>query len=236
MGNYLVDVITYYSSKYNFDLSNFEIYIYDFIKLFGGSIFSIVLKLFDSIFNIFIILSISVYFIIDMDKIYNFILSFFSNTKFYDVLIISNNEMRSYFNSYFKIMFISFFEYFILYKLIGHPYSLLLAFLMSICSIIPVIGNMSVNVLASISSFFFGTGLFIKTLVLIFILSIIDSYVINPIVFGKSSNIHPIIFILAFLIGSMGGVIGIIISFPLIVIIFKIIKLYGINFVNYFKV
>ena len=111
-----------------------------------------------------------------------------------------------------------------------------LGILTSLFSIIPVLGNSFINILACITSLVVSRSLFFRCIIVIFILSIIDSYVINPIIFGNSNNVHPIVIIFSIVVGGLfGGVIGVIVSLPLIIIILKIIKLYGVNYFNLFK-
>ena len=51
-------------------------------------------------------------------------------------------------------------------------------------------------------------------------LSSVDSYLINPLIYGKSNSIHPLITIFAMFAGSMIlGIVGIFIAFPVAIII-----------------
>ena len=56
----------------------------------------------------------------------------------------------------------------------------------------------------------------IKTIITFGILSSLDSYVINPTVYGKTNSIHPLITIIALFAGGIiFGITGVFISFPL---------------------
>ena len=67
----------------------------------------------------------------------------------------------------------------------------------------------------------------IKTIIVFLITSALDSYVINPLVYGKTNKIHPIITILAVVAGgALMGVLGIIISLPLSIIIIETYNYY----------
>ncbi len=238
--NYLLSFFNFISDKYNFNLSTIEGYLVDFIKFFGDDISNYFFSLFGSIVSFvikfLIVISISIYFILDMDKFKNFFSKNFSNYKFYDLLVLSNNELRCYCNAFFKIMFISFFEYLFAYKIIGHPYFFALAFLTSIFSIIPVFGNSFVNILSCITALVVGKDLFFRCVLIVFVLSIIDSYVINPIIFGNSNNVHPVIVIFSIIVGGiLGGILGVFLSLPIIIIFLKIVRVYWYNFYNFFK-
>ena len=105
---------------------------------------------------------------------------------------------------------------------------LLLGFLAAITSLIPYFGGLFTNVIAAITAFVISPALFIRTVIAFIVLSFLDSYVINPFVYGKTNEIHPLIVILAvFAGGKLFGILGIIISLPLAI---SIITTY-----NYFK-
>ena len=72
-----------------------------------------------------------------------------------------------------------------------------------------------------------STSLGISVIVATLISSTIDSYILNPIVYGKSNQIHPIIVITAvFGGGILFGFIGIIIALPISIIILSSLKFY----------
>lgn len=191
------------------------------IKLISSSI-SFIGKLFVGI-------AAYVYFMIDMDKIREEVKKFFKNrsTKSYRFVKILDTEMRKYLSGLVKVMIISVFEYGIGYSLIGHPYAILLGFLAGFANLIPYFGGIGNNILASITAFAISPSLFIRTLITFFILSTLDSYVINPSVYGKTNSIHPLLTIFAlFAGGAIFGIMGVFISFPLAIIIVTSYKYY----------
>ena len=57
------------------------------------------------------------------------------------------------------------------------------------------------------------------------IFSAIDGYVINPLVYGKTNRVHPLIVISSVFIGGiLFGIVGIVISLPLSILIIASIK------------
>ena len=53
----------------------------------------------------------------------------------------------------------------------------------------------------------------------------VDGYVINPIVYGKTNKVHPLVVIMSvFAGGILFGILGIIISLPLAIIIITTIQ------------
>ena len=84
-----------------------------------------------------------------------------------------------------------------------------------------------VNIIAAITAFVVSPGLLIRTIIAFGVLSSVDSYVINPTVYGKTNSIHPLITIIALFAGGiLFGILGVFISFPLAIIIVTTYKYY----------
>jgi len=177
-----------------------------------------------------ICISISIYFLIDMDKIRNNIKNYLckKNNKLYKYFKLLDFELNNYFKGLSKLIIITFFEYTLIYYLLGHPHALLLGFLSAISNLIPCFGGFIVQIIAFITTFIINTRLAITVLIITFILSIFDSYILNPYVYGKSNKIHPVIIILSvFAGGILFGFIGVLISLPIAIIIVSTIKFWN---------
>lgn len=191
------------------------------IKLIGSSI--------AFLGNLFIGIAAYIYFLIDMDKIRLEIKKFFKrrSQKSYRFVKILDREMRKYLSGLVKIMIISVFEYAIAFTIIDHPYAILLGFLAGFSNLVPYFGGIAINILAAITAFVVSPALFIKTLITFFILSSIDSYLINPSVYGKTNSIHPLLTIFSLFAGSIiFGIMGVFISFPMAIILVTAYKYY----------
>lgn len=175
------------------------------------------------------VFSAAIYFLIDMDKIRVYL-------KYYAKKISERNfkyvkhldmQMNNYLVGFMKIVIISFFEYAIAFLIIGHPNAILLGFLAAVASFIPYFGGMAVNVIAAITAFVISPGLFIRTVIAFFVLSMLDSYLIGPKVYGKTNNIHPLLVIIAvFVGGKLFGILGIVISLPLAIILLSTFRFF----------
>lgn len=166
--------------------------------------------------------SAAIYFLLDMDKIRTYIKyhSKKRSKRSYNYLKELDIQMNNYVSGFLKIVIISFFEYTIAFLIIGHPNALLLGFLAAVASFIPYFGGMAVNVIASITAFVISPSLFIKTVIAFVLLSMLDSYLIGPKVYGKTNNIHPLVVIIAvFAGGILFGIMGIVISLPVAIIL-----------------
>ena len=198
-------------------------------KMISNGAFSVISVSINYITVLFIIISSSIYFLNDMDRIRRNLGNrlYYKNKKTYNYIKQVDIAMKNYLVGFIKIVFISLFEYSLVYLIIGHPNAILLGFLAAVAGIIPYFGGMFANVIAAITAFVISPVLFIKTLIAFVVLSNIDGYVINPMVYGKTNEIHPLITIIAvFSGGILMGITGIILSLPIAIIIVTTIKFY----------
>lgn len=171
--------------------------------------------------------SAAIYMLIDMDKIRESVKEFLSHKsrKLYRYVTLLDEQMKNYLIGFFKIVLISLFEYSIAFLIIGHPNALLLGFLAALASLIPYFGGIVTNIIAAITAFVISPALFIRTIITFVILSTVDGYVINPLVYGKTNQVHPLVVILSvFIGGTLFGVLGIILSLPVAIILITTYK------------
>lgn len=183
----------------------------------------------NAVTNIVVAIASSVYFLIDMDKIRDGIKSYLRKKSklWYEYISKLDYEIKNYLKGFMRIVCISFFEYTIAYYIIGHPNALLLGFLAGLSNFIPYFGGTIIQVIAAVTAFVVSPSLFVKVLILAVILSVIDTYIINPLVYGKSNAVHPIVVIASvFAGGILFGFVGIIIALPLSIIVLATYKFY----------
>lgn len=171
--------------------------------------------------------SASIYILIDMDKIRDEVRDFLykRSKKAYRYVALLDEQMKNYLNGFFKIVLITVFEYSIVFLIIGHPNALLLGFLAALASLIPYFGGIITNCIAAITAFVISPALFIRTVIAFVILSALDGYVINPLMYGKTNKVHPLVVILSvFVGGSLFGILGVVLSLPVAIIIITTYK------------
>ena len=203
-------------------LSNFGTYVSD------GAI-NIIDSSLGVLSQIFIIFAAFIYFLIDMEDIRGEIKFFFSkkSEKTYNYVKTLDNEMKKYLSGLLQIILITLVEYTLVYTIIGHPNAILLGFLAAVSNLIPYFGGICVNIIAAITAFVVSPSLLIRTIIAFIILSSVDSYVINPTVYGKTNSIHPLVTIIALFAGGIiFGILGVFISFPLAIIAVTTYKYY----------
>lgn len=171
--------------------------------------------------------SASIYFLSDMDVIRKYIKEYLQkkSKKIFKYISLLDIQMKLYLTGFIRIMIITVIEYTIAYTIIGHPNAILLGFLAMIANLIPYFGGMITNVVAAITAFVISPALFFKTVITFVILSAVDGYLINPLVYGKTNEVHPLVVILSvFAGGILFGIAGIVISLPLAIIIITTFK------------
>ena len=109
---------------------------------------------------------------------------------------------------------------FISLLIIRVPYSLLLALIISLTNIIPYIGPYIGAIPTILVGFSVNTKVGIISIIIIILLQFIESTFIHPIIMSKSLKISPIYIIISLIIcGYFFGIIGMIISTPVVSII-----------------
>lgn len=172
-----------------------------------------------------IVISITIYLFIDWNKIKNKTKTLLKNKKQYNYISTINNEIENYTKSFLLLSIINMIEYMLIFMIIKHPNYLLLGLLAGILSIIPIIGGITTNIIALSLAFITNYKLFIRTIIGILILTILDGYIISPIVYNKSNKIHPILSIISIYIGSkLFGLLGTILSMPILITIISTYK------------
>lgn len=224
-------------TNFDFNLAGLETSLSDTFKNiltnFGTYVSDGAINIIDSslgvISTIFIVFASFIYFLIDMDKIRDEINFFFrkKSRKTFKYVRTLDDQMKNYLNGMVQIIIISLIEYTLVYTIIGHPNAILLGFLAAVANLIPYFGGIAVNIVAAITAFVVSPGLLIRTIIAFLILSAIDSYVINPTIYGKTNSIHPLVTIIALFAGGIiFGILGVFISFPIAIILITTYKYY----------
>ncbi len=102
---------------------------------------------------------------------------------------------------------------------IGVPYYFLLGLISGFFEFIPLAGPLLVAVLVALIASFNSLGQAGAVLIFLFVLRIVEDYVIYPRVIGQGIHLHPLAVILAILAGAeLAGITGIFLAIPVIAI------------------
>ena len=165
---------------------------------------------------------VSIYFLAYMDKIRNVVGEFLKKTKYklYRYVRAVDYELSNYLKGLVLFMIIQFFEYSLVFFIVGHPNWFLFGILASLTTVIPYFGGLITNLLALLTASVISPNLFIATVIICLIFPQLDGYVISPRVYGKTNNINPLVTIMMVSIGgTVFGVLGIVIALPIYIVI-----------------
>lgn len=181
-------------------------------------------KAVDFVTNSIIILILSIYFLVDMERIRAEVRKLLSRNKnrrkAYEYIRVLDRELGQYLNGLAIFIGIQFVEYTLLFRIIGHPNWLLLGILASLTTVIPYFGGLITNIVAVILASVVSTELFIATLVICLLFPQIDGYIISPKIYGKTNNVNAMWTIFAVVAGgTLFGIPGIMFSLPVYIAI-----------------
>ncbi|EMA6341760.1 AI-2E family transporter [Bacillus cytotoxicus] len=103
---------------------------------------------------------------------------------------------------------------------IGMKYPLLLGIVVGVTDIIPYFGPILGAIPTLMIAATVSTSLFIKAGIALAILQFVESNILSPYIVGKSLRMHPVVIMLALLVGGeVGGIVGLLISVPILAVI-----------------
>lgn len=109
--------------------------------------------------------------------------------------------------------------------LLGVRYAFLIAILAGLFELVPYLGPILSGAVAVVSALLTSATLAFWTLIFFIVVQQIESHVLVPLLSRRSVGLHPVIVIIALLMGAeVGGVLGIIISVPVAAICQEIIQ------------
>lgn len=226
----LAEVMTDFSSKFSIDIGGFEQSINGMLndiitgigKYLSNGTIDFVNKSVDFITKFIIVFIVSIYFLAGMDKIRDSVKFMLKrkNKKAFNYIKAVDTELGRYLQGLTIFIVVQFFEYAILFFLVGHPNWLLLGILASVTTVIPYFGGLITNIIAVILASVVSTPVFIATLIICLLFPNIDGYVISPKIYGKTNSINPLWVIFSvFVGGALLGIIGILIALPTYIVI-----------------
>ncbi|MFH0890603.1 MAG: AI-2E family transporter [Candidatus Liptonbacteria bacterium] len=110
-------------------------------------------------------------------------------------------------------------------SILGVHYAILLGLVAAVFELVPFIGPILAGSAASISALTTSPGLALATLITFVILHQIESHLLVPLLIGRSVGLHPVIVIMALLVGvETGGLLGILISVPAAVVLQEVVE------------
>lgn len=131
-----------------------------------------------------------------------------------------NVQMRIYIRAIGLVMLSKGPAYLTFYYFINHKNWLMLGILMIFTVLIPYLGPLIVNTIAIMTAFPQGSKVLLLTCLVVTYSMFIDTYIIDPKIYGHAVKLEPLAVIFAiFLGGAVFGIIGILLAIPALLII-----------------
>ncbi len=210
-------------------------YLEDLSKGLAGAIsssaISIVSSVFSGIINFVFSLIIGFYMLVDFESIEKKLVSFVPvkyKKETMTVLSEIGQEVRKVVNGILLIASMVFLCDTIGFAIVGLDAALLLGLFCGITDLIPFVGPYIGGGLAVIVGYTQGPVVGTGVLIIALVVQLLENYVLQPVVMGKATNLHPVIIIVTLLLfGYFFGIVGMILATPILTIL-KVI----INFIN----
>ncbi len=180
-------------------------------------------SLFSGVGNILFGLIIGIYMLFDFDDISNTLIKFLPSKHQMEALQLLNNigtEVRKCVNGTLLVACMVFICDVIGFTLVGLNAALLFGLFCGITDLIPYIGPYIGTAVATIVGLTQSPLIGLGVLIIACVVQLIESYVLQPIVMSKATNLHPVIIIVGLLVfGYFFGIIGMILATPILSII-----------------
>jgi len=197
-----------------------------------GSVPSQIIKAGFSLFgNILSILTVAIfafYLLLVRDKFDTNVEFLFGKEKTKDVVNVINileTKLGGWARGQFTLMFLIGLLSYLGFIILGIPYALPLAMLAGIFEIIPYLGPVIASIPAIILGFSISPFLGFAAIGLSALIQQLENYVFVPKIMEKSTGVSPIITLISLAVGfRLAGIVGMIISIPIVIIIQTLIQ------------
>lgn len=198
-----------------------------------AQIAKLTVSVFSNVLGVLTILIFAFYLLLARDKLYEQLGYFFGDKKRKEVARIIDlleEKLGGWSRGQFALMFAVGLATYIGLVLLGVPFALPLSIIAGLLEIVPYFGP----VLSALPAVLIGFGISpltgFATAALYFLIQQLENYILVPKIMEKSIGVNPVITLLALAIGfRLAGVVGIIISVPLVITIQLLSREYLLN-------
>jgi predicted PurR-regulated permease PerM len=199
------------------------------LSQFTGGIYLTTISIFGGIASTLTVLVLSFYMLADKKNLGEFLLNFIPQ-KNKNVLIDASSKIAiklgNWLSGQIVISVIMGISVFIVLSILKVPFALTIALVATVMEIVPIIGPIVTGSLAILVSLLYGSWITALIVLVVFILiQQVEGHFLVPKVMSKAVGLSPVIIITALLIGgTLGGIIGAILSLPISAAIIVIVK------------
>lgn len=199
-----------------------------FTKSLPNTIINVLLSIFSGIGTFVMGLIIGLYMLMDYENIGVHFQKLIPHKKREEMVVLFTNigaDARKCVNGTLLVAFLVFLCDSIGFAIVGLDAPILFGLFCGITDLIPYIGPYIGGAAAVIVAFTQNTFVGVAVLIICIIVQVLESYVLQPIVMSKASNLHPVIIILGLLIfGHFFGILGMVLATPCIAMLNVLLK------------
>ncbi|MDD3241371.1 MAG: AI-2E family transporter [Bacilli bacterium] len=248
--NYLKDSIDGFlhgiESSTNYDMADIQKQVYSAINGFGktisvdlpGTLMGIIKTFINGSITLIFGLIIGFYMLFDFNNVREHLITllpFNWRKDAYKLTDLLNNNLRKYIQGTLTIMLILFVFQSIGLGIAGLKASMVFGLFCAITNIIPYVGPYIGGIPAILVGFSISPTTGIGCLISVLIAQLLESYLLQPVVMGKTMKLHPVTIMIGLLIfGHYFGIIGMLLATPIISVV-KTIYNYFDNKYNIFE-
>ncbi len=196
----------------------------------SGAIFQFTFSLVNNIVAILTVLVFAFYMLVSRDKLEDQLGFFFGEERkkeFGNIVKILEKKLGGWARGELILMFAVGIATYIVLRLVGIPYALPLAILGGILEIVPFLGPIIAAIPAVLIGFgispLIGTGV----IALLFLIQQLENYILVPKIMEKSVGVSPLVVLISLAVGvRLAGVVGAIISVPVVITLQILAKKY----------
>jgi predicted PurR-regulated permease PerM len=207
------------------------------------SVLSFVPQAFSRILSFVVFLFAAFYFLKEGRRMFDKILNFVPNDYKIeaDILIRKiNSVLGGYLRGQIFLIFFVSLALFISLTILGVKFALILAVFSGFAEIVPIIGPIVAASVAALAAFIGGGSNFnlpplqmaLVVVVVYTVLRQVQDYLVNPLIMGRITKLHPLIILFAVIAGQhIAGIVGLILAVPIAGVV-KIIFEYSLDKIN----
>ena len=197
-----------------------------FLQVSSGSALNLIINVFGGLLSFFAIIVISFYLSVMKQGVAGFIRSVLP-TKYEDYIISlwkrAEHKVGRWLQGQLLLALSVGLIVFVGLSLLKIKYALLLGIVAMILEIVPIVGPVISAIPGVVLAFAQSPMLGIWVIVFYVAVQQIESHILTPLVLGKTLGLNPVTVIIALLVGgTLGGIIGILLSVPVAVIVVEI--------------
>jgi predicted PurR-regulated permease PerM len=189
------------------------------VEGFAQQLLAVPMTLTTSLFDILLIIFLSLYWLLAAPKFSHFFCSLFPVQRRERVREVTAELSRTV-GGYVRgvginVLLVSIVSYIGL-RLIGLPFALVFSVLAGLLEIIPIVGPVIAGVIIVAFALSQSLEMAIITLIFVIILQQLEGNVLTPMVMRSQTDVHPFLILVAVVIGGgVGGILGVLIAIPL---------------------